>query len=301
MEVQLLAAQALAKIEGRIDVALRVFQEIMPPPLSSSSRKQTAEESFNATARFFIASSLREFGEKAVPLLLGSLGSPSGGERAFAVWALGQMGSISPSAIPVMPELLADPDRLVRVLSACTVWKQERRPEIVVPVLVEVLQMCLAPPNPPGGSSLTPTPSVRELEDRVYSIALPAMLRAMDEAAVPFLLSVLSRADAALGEIISAILGTIAMTSSSGLRALHDVPSEGNVQVSRWLRKALEHHADCQRAEREAEVRLITVPPALELTEKEQEEMKEARFELAMEQMIEQLATIHVGNLGHVV
>jgi len=60
--------------------------------------------------------------------------------RGHAMYLLGWMGSKAHDAIPVLAEAISDPDPAVRLAAAEALWRIEKRPERVLPILIAAVQ-----------------------------------------------------------------------------------------------------------------------------------------------------------------
>jgi HEAT repeat protein len=172
------AAVALAMIDGRIDTALDVLCDSFPPPLGRRTRAGLAGNIWSLWDDVFDA--LKRLGIAALSPLLLRL-NQSERDRAFAAWALGEFGAQADAASTVLEQTLGDRDAFLRLMAACSLWRIQRRPDRVVPVILDFLQESR---SPPGQEALKPPPS----RDEMFRASLGLLLQGIGESAVPILI-----------------------------------------------------------------------------------------------------------------
>jgi hypothetical protein len=56
------------------------------------------------------------------------------------VWALGELGAQAEAAGAALEKSLTDSDVFLRLMAACSLWRTQRRPDRVVPVILDALK-----------------------------------------------------------------------------------------------------------------------------------------------------------------
>jgi HEAT repeat protein len=90
---------------------------------------------------------LRKSGQVAVPALIGALRAQEPGTREKAVRILSSLGELAAAAVPALINTLHDRDFELRLAAAKGLWNITKKPDVVVPVLVALLEKDWAAPQ----------------------------------------------------------------------------------------------------------------------------------------------------------
>jgi HEAT repeat protein len=243
-QARLEAAVALAMIDGRIDTALDVLRDSFPPPLGRRTRAGVPGDIWSLWHDGI--DGLKRLGNAAFSPLLLCLNQAER-DRTFAAWALGEFGAEAYAASTALEETLSDSDTFLRLMAACSLWRIQRRPDSVVPVILDSLQESR---SPPGHEALKP-PRTR---DEIFRAGLGLLLQGIGEPAVPILIQRLNAATDALDPSLCRALAAIALDSEPTRRSVSNGRTEWAVKVADVM-NAL---ADEARRER---LRRLTVEP----------------------------------------
>jgi HEAT repeat protein len=175
------AAVALAMIDGRMDAAVDVLRDCLPPPLGRRTRTGVPGNLWSLWDD--VIDALKRLGVAAFSPLLLRL-SHVEQDRTFAAWALGEFGAQAEAASAVLENALTESNIFLRLMAACSLWRIQRRPDRVVPVILDALR---------GGQ---PSPQPEALNwprrrDEMIRAGLSLLLQGIGEPAVPILIQAL--------------------------------------------------------------------------------------------------------------
>jgi HEAT repeat protein len=204
-QAHLETAVALALIDGQIDTALEVLRESLPPPLGVRSTTAVAGNPWSLWDD--VIDALKRLGILACSALLLRL-NRARPDNTFAAWALGELGLQAAVIIGALEKALTDSDRFLRLMAACSLWRIQRLPDCVVPVILD----CLRESN----ISLWPgAPKLPLNRAETFRKGLDLLLLGIGQPAVPILLQALDAAPDAPDHYLCRALAALALESES--------------------------------------------------------------------------------------
>jgi HEAT repeat protein len=223
--VRLEAAVALAMIDGRMQAALDVLLDCLPPPLGRRTKTSVPGEPWPLWDD--VIDALKRLGSASFSALLLRL-SQDERDRTFAAWALGELGAQAEAASAALEKTLSDSNIFLRVIAACSSWRIQRRPDRVVPVILDALK---------GGQS-SPQPEALNLpcrRDETFRAGLGLLLRGIGEPAVPILIQALQAAREAPDGFSCRVLAAMALNSEPTHEAVRNGRMAWAVKVAREM------------------------------------------------------------------